>query len=124
VKQSFFLWGECLGSRELPPLWQTGPNTTAFPAKLPYQNLALCCPVCGEVWGRIWYDDAKPDWLFESRNCPKHPDVTLKPLGWLEIGRGSFLCKFPEIVSPLSYADDLPERLLRHEFNMLMEKYL
>ena len=124
MKQSFFLWGECLGSREVPRLWQTGPNTTAFPAKFHHRNLALCCPVCGEIWGRVWYEEAAPEWSFETRNCPKHPDHGLQLLGWLEVGRGSFLCRFPEHVDPLAYADDLPERLLRHEFNMLMEKYL
>lgn len=77
---------------------RTNNNAWGFEA-----HKAFCCPVCGEIWGRViflphreWNPGHRLSWLFETRACPKH-------------GNGSLLTSVPELNSITEVS------FLRHE---------
>jgi len=123
MKQTFFLGDRCLGSREVEEVWYPESRTNPPGAAFRHTNLALCCPVCGEIWGRVMYDRAMPNWLFETRRCGKHPDGELELAGWIEWRQGSFIHPFPEQPHPLNFSDDWPEEAVKWEFKVLLQKF-
>lgn len=122
MKQSFFLWGNCLGSRDIMSTWEADDQSNAHGTRFLHTNIAYFCPVCGEVWGRVFHEIAVPWWRVDQRHCNRHTDPGLSTAGWVDWKRGSFLCPFADHADPLAYRDDLPDAVLLHEFNLLMHK--
>jgi hypothetical protein len=128
MKQTFFLRSVCLGSREVPPTWESDLRSTAGAARFPYTNVAFFCPVCGEVWGRVTHEggpapaDGRDPWLCEFRTCGRDMDRHGELGRWKRWTAGSFLFPFPEVRDQLSFADDWPEEVIRHECGLLLRK--
>lgn len=66
---SFFLGHECLGSMPASPLVDPQQSNSAPIHRK--GHTALCCPICGETWGRIVSDYVDGHWHFEHRPCRK-----------------------------------------------------
>jgi len=115
VKQSFFLRGQCLGSRKVPPGWFAGVETAARGTWLQPSNLAYFCSECGEIWGRVTYEQEDQFWQIHVRECGEHgTENVLTP--WMgsfrSIGQGDLL----------TFAADWPVEVVRREFDLLMDK--
>ena len=66
-------------------------------------HLALLCPTCGELWGRVTVERAT-DWSFQRRACNKH-------------GNGSFIAPWA------NQFEELPPEVLAYELNLRLDKY-
>lgn len=108
---TFFLGSECLGSMPASPLTDPGAgNSQPIYRK---DHTALCCPLCGEIWGRIVTDKSSGHWTFAHRTCRKCDLRDGSP--WM-MQAGSFL-------DPLWWRSDLlitnpalPDAVVRWEF--------
>jgi hypothetical protein len=91
VKATYFLGTQLLGTSVI-PRWSA--------TELLSHSIAYLCPVCGELWGRVWIEGA--EWVPIRSGCPKHP--------WPSRPGGSFIppWDFP--------AESLPLPALRREF--------
>jgi len=114
---SFFLGSNYLGSIPALPLVDDGKNQPVYRTS----STALCCPICGEVWGRIMCDYPKSRWDFRSRICRRcHPR---DGAAWSS-DAGSFLDPEHWLATPLKATNpDLPEDLVRWEFSGLLHHY-
>jgi len=91
---SYFLANSLLGQSAQYSRWDD--------TKVNHQNIAYFCPVCGEIWGRI-FDPRLAGWFATTSRCPAH-------------GGGSFL-------PPWRYTcAELPESVLRYEFDLACNK--
>lgn len=122
MKQSFFLRDAFLGSRDIPPTFESNPNGHAPGVRFRHSNLALFCPACGEIWGRVLHDVALPEWKVETRHCASHPAPVETLVGWTDWKRGSFIALFPEIPDSLTFAPDWPPAVCLHEIRVLLSK--
>jgi hypothetical protein len=72
-------------------------------------NYAYLCPVCGEVWARMWhephasYDNSPPHWEALVTPCERHGGGLLIPTTW-----------------PLEFP--FPLELLRHDAELLVHR--
>lgn len=104
MKAIIRIWGDYFGEMSVPP---TTPS------------IAFMCDECGPIAWATLEVPAPTGWSFEYSRCEKHPRS-----GW---GRpaGSLL-RWPEpIIASRPWVlglDDLPERALRRELNLLREE--
>lgn len=117
MKQSLFADGEWLGDREVSAYRLADPNSKAYGTVLPYYNVAYFCPHCGEIWGRILYETARPEWQINIRQCARHAT-----LGIQAVYAGSLISSHPSAKEPGAWADDWPEAATRREFSILLQK--
>lgn len=97
----YFLGSRLLGTSSRTPWWDDVQLATA--------SVALLCPVCGEVWGRVAIEGK--EWTCLRRGCAKHPYSAF------EHANGSFLPSW------LHRYDHLPPEVLRHELNLLLKEF-
>ena len=114
--QHFWADNSYLGQRECPTLWPADPQSKARGTLLAQHNTAYFCPVCGNIWGRVTYDQAAPLWHILSRHCEEHGQG-----GWPTWASGSLAATFPG-VSPLSVDRTWPLKALQREAELLMRK--
>ncbi len=76
-------------------------------AHTPY-SIALCCPACGDIWGRILVHENPEQWLFSIRRCRQHT----KSLSLLQGG----------VFSSINLQEnfDIPKAVLVEDFLFLM----
>lgn len=122
MKQTFFLRDRVLGSRDIPRTYPADPLGHAAGARFRCQNLALFCPVCGEIWGRVLYEETLPTWRIEARYCASHGSEMFEAAGWFDYTRGSFIYPYPDAGNPLAFASNWPEEVVRYECNLLLSK--
>ena len=90
----YFLGNTLLGSSPAIPRWEDH--------KVHHTNVALFCPDCGEVWGRIM-DDRLAGWFAQTTLCGKH-------------GGGSF-------ISPWRNSfEELPPEVLHYELQLRLNR--
>lgn len=97
----YFLGSQLLGSSGHVVKWDDSQLTTA--------SLALACPTCGEVWGRVL--DNFPGWQFVVRPCHKHPRTDA------DDSAGSFIAPWR------STFQELPPEVLEYELQLRLDRY-
>ena len=110
VEASYFIGNKFYGTSKVPggnPLYKAS-------------SIAMCCPVCGEIWGRIVVQNAH--WVFVVRPCIEH-----KPVGVLDWGAvpGSLLTQNLDpdyCINPVSAMalPRIPDKLLEYEFELTL----
>lgn len=108
--QSFWVGNKFLGSRPLPLLHRDVDGQIYA-----VRNQAFCCPVCGEVWGRVTVDSPKATWSFSLRPCRNCFHGS-----WSEVVRGCFSDPPHWGGGPLTFSDDWPPDAIRWEFHSLI----
>ena len=95
----YFLGSRLLAQSQLLPKWSDTEPASA--------SLALFCPTCGEVWGRVIVDGSQ--WHPVNRGCRAHPPCN-------DVG-GTFIAPWRSTFA------ELPPEVLRYEAMIrLMEK--
>lgn len=79
---------------------------------------AYCCPVCGEVWGRVLSSCKRAVWNFHSRPCRK-----CGPRSHWPAFAGQFAEPPHHLQHPLSFTPDWPDTLVEWEFHSLLAAY-
>lgn len=92
---SFFLNNRLLGTSKRPYQW------TDLPGHYSDRSIALLCPTCGELWGRIAVPGG--NWLAQQAYCHLHPPFP-------EYVGGSFIPSWRQ-----TYRDH-PHEVLIYEF--------
>jgi hypothetical protein len=116
MKQHFWAGNEYLGSRDIPRIRLGDPDGAARGTRLPHFNTAYFCAHCGEIWGRITFEEAHPMWQVISRACRNHAR--------LEIGRlfeGCLQSTFPGD-DPCRFARDWPADAVKWEAETLLSR--
>lgn len=85
-------------------------------------NIALCCPACGQIWGRI-VADGQRRWIFENRFCLKCPATNVVGV---PIPSGTFSTPYAGGMIHLARwgwgmaLENLPMEVLLHDFQRAM----
>ena len=91
----YFLGSRLLGKTLHNPWWSD--------TELAEWNEALCCPECGEIWGRVLIP-GRHNWHFTVRPCPKH-------------GEGTFIAPWRRTFQ------ELPPEVLEYEAKLRLERF-
>lgn len=103
MKTHYFLGTQYLGSSDR--LWKWEDAQEGFP-----QNVMLCCPVCGDVWGRIVCDAPEIQHVPFRVACGKHHWPTKDE----KVHSGSFIMRWRKTFN------ELPPAVLEYEFSRLI----
>lgn len=116
MKQHFWAGGAYLGQREIPDIRLGDPNGAARGLHLDHFNTAYFCPYCGDIWGRVTFDEANPRWQITSRACREHSITGLE-----QAFGGCLQSTFPG-ADPCRFAADWPVEAIRWEAETLLMK--
>lgn len=113
MKQSFFVRGHFLGSREIPTYYKS------YDGQLKITNsYVLFCPTCAEIWGRLMHEHWNAHCQILPRYCREHarfPDDGFFSLRGYE--------NKPVCLPGMVLESDWPLEAIRFEFNSALALY-
>ena len=116
MKQHFWAGGSYLGNREIPQIRLADPDGHARGTTLPHFNTAYFCPYCGDIWGRITFDEAASRWQVISRACRNHACAEI-----MQVFGGCLQSSYPGS-DPCRFAADWPVGAIKWEAETLLTR--
>lgn len=102
---SYFLGTRLLGSSSRPAMWDD--------ATVDDHNVALFCPLCGEIWGRI-HQYPGLAWHAQTRFCARH---FTSEANWGGDSAGSFIASWRRTFQ------ELPPEVLEYEAQLRLDRF-
>lgn len=102
---SYFLGTRLLGDSIRNPMWDDAEEAD--------YNLALFCPICGDIWGRV-IKHPQIDWHSTVRHCARHFD---HQRNWGGDHAGSFIASWRRTFA------ELPPEVLQYEVQLRLDRY-